>query len=266
MSVPEFENPANPESKISLKQASVSDALQFAELNPDADESTLSNFLRAIQKPENFTDPLTWTAQTRQFALYWYTLHTTKNTQRKATYSCRSCGKKHTHHYDLKDLLHHVQAIQGKAERDFTFNNDLLRISPLNGSDMENFELKRFELFPGPDLTDDQERHNRNIRAQIRLLRVIYSIDLPSDLESDKNARYKNKESYVMSLDYEDYSLLENAVKNAQAEMNHGLKSEVDESGELGLFIGNAKCSKQKEGEVLPLLAVFRDEFSIPMV
>lgn len=265
--IPPFENFADTTKQLYLREATTQDALQFSALNPDADEATLTAFLNTVQVSEHYMDAKDWTAQTRQFGLYWYAISTMSNTVRKAVYTCQHCGKKHTHTYDLKDLLNELSPLQGKSTRDFTLNDELIRIYSLDGHAMEDLELKRLELIPEGDkpLTEEELSNNRSVSAKIRLQRILNSIDLPNDLEADPLGRYKNKEKYVSGLPFSQYEKLDAAVRNAQErEMKHGLPTEIDDTGELCLKIGIAKCT---EGEgTTPLRAGFLDELPIPMV
>lgn len=271
--IPAFPNPANPEHKIKLNEATVRQALQFSGLNPDMEEASLTAFLNEVQDPASFVDSRTWTAQTRKLAIFWYAVQTLDDSKMTADYDCPHCGKLHSHRYDLRNFAGQFTVIQGKPYREFTFNDELIRVSPLNGEAMENLELARQGLHhpkPKEALTPEQEGHNRKLLAHIRLRMLVLSVDYPNDLTEDQAERFNRRESKINALTIRQKEAIETEVWRLQAEMEHGLKMDADETGELYLYVGSHACPNKttEEGGVLStaLRVPFRNYAAIPVV
>lgn len=271
--IPAFPNPANPDHKIKLNEAKVRQALQFSGLNPDMEEASLTAFLNEVQDPASFVDSRTWTAQTRKLAMFWYAVQTLDDSKMTADYDCPHCGKMHSHRYDLRNFAAQFTVIQGKPYREFTFNDELVRVSTLNGEAMENLELARQGLHKPKqeeELTTEQEDHNRKLLAHIRLRMLVLSVDYPNDLTEDQTERFNRKESKINAMTIRQKDAFEAEVWRLQAEMEHGLKMDADETGELYLNVGSHVCPNKKteEGVVLStaLRVPFRNYSAIPVV
>lgn len=269
-----IENPADTSTSIHLKEATVEKALAYSNINPESEEVALTAFLNAVQEDEHYTDSKLWTAQVRTFALYWYCVNTQADTTRKFTYTCSHCDKKHVHEFDLKELSLDVMAITGKPYRDIDFMGGIVRVKPLDGSAMESLEVKRLELIPEYDhkgkaleLTKDQKEANSHARNQLKLKRLLLSIEFPQDLEENQKIRDKNKEKTLAGITMSEYQKLQSIVFHAQSSMSHGLPCGVDDEGFLDISIGNAACTQRgSEDKSTSLRTRFHNEFSRPMV
>ena len=88
MMIPHFTLPSKPSIKISLKEATVSDLLDFADVDPEHEEEVTTLFLNRLQDKGTFVDSLEWSCDDRRFALFWYWLHTTDDCDVVITYIC----------------------------------------------------------------------------------------------------------------------------------------------------------------------------------
>ena len=66
----EFSLPSQPEKKIRLKEATVSDAIDFSGIDPDCEEQATTVFLERVQERDTYSDPRLWTGEDRRFALF----------------------------------------------------------------------------------------------------------------------------------------------------------------------------------------------------
>ena len=53
----EFSLPSQPEKKIRLKEATVSDAIDFSGIDPDCEEQATTVFLERVQERDTYSDP-----------------------------------------------------------------------------------------------------------------------------------------------------------------------------------------------------------------
>ncbi len=174
MNIPPFSLPSNPTKKIALREATVSDALDFCDTDPNMEEHLTTVFLNRVQCVDpvhGFLDSSQWTADDRRLGLYWYWLHTTDEAITQLKYRCGHCGKSHTVAYDMRKLAEGYKSITGKPEREFIFNGEAVLIRPLTGADVEALEMKRLEILP-----DMPKKEARKIYSQIRLTALMRSL------------------------------------------------------------------------------------------
>lgn len=266
--IPDLIDPANPERIIKLREATTQQALKFSGLNPKMEEASLTAFLNEIQDPATASNAQEWTAQTRNLALFWYAIQTLEDAKTTADYRCENCGEWHSYRYDLRNIAGTYKTIEGKGFREITFNDELIRISPLLGADMENLEEARLGLEEGEALTEEQEKHNRELLAHIRFRFLVLSIDYPHDTTTDVDERFKRKESKLLALTQRQREYVTEAVYQAQADMEHGLAIHISEEGEQHLDVGSHPCPNVKEGEAFAttLRVPFRNYAVIPVL
>ncbi len=272
--IPAFPNPGNPEHQIKLKEATVQQALQFSGLNPLMEEASLTAFLNEVQDPASYVDAKEWSAQSRKMAIFWYAVQTLDDAKMTADYLCDHCGEMHSYRYDLRSLADQFHTITGKPYREFDFNGETVRVSPINGEGMENLEqAKQGVIKPSSkeSLNESSKEHNRKLLAHIRLRTLVLSIDYPNDLTEDKDERFKRKDEKITALTVGQYRQLEELVYNCHQELHHGLDMTADtDTGELYLVVGAHECPnlKGEGGEALTtsLRVPFRNYSNIPMV
>ena len=114
----EFSLPSQPEKKIRLKEATVSDAIDFSGIDPDCEEQATTVFLERVQERDTYSDPRLWTGEDRRFALFTYFVHTARDRSVPLKYTCGICDEEHTVDIELARIMDTYTPIQGKAFRD----------------------------------------------------------------------------------------------------------------------------------------------------
>jgi len=232
-----FALPSTPEKKITLREATVADALDFADVDEGHEEELTTLFLNRMQDKASFIDSRTWTADDRRFALYWYWLHTTKDTEIALTYECGYCGKRHTFLQDFRKLADAYAAIKGLPERDVEWEGEKLVVRPLSGADMEFLENMRMGLDVIRESQGDASGAYRKRAALIRVERLLRHIDFPMDLSAtDPVKRLENRKKRILGLGAEKFADLAGLVFETLTEMKHGLESEYVD-GRLNLVM-----------------------------
>ncbi len=258
MNIPPFSLPSKQLKKISMREATVADALDFCDVDPEMEETITTIFLDRVQLPgDGFVSSKTWTADDRRLGLYWYWLHTTSDSSAQFRYDCGYCGKNHAISYDMKKLAENYKSISGKPEREFTHNGEPVVVRPLTGSDMEALELMRRNIVPGMDKKDANAIHSR-----IRLAALIRSLSFFS-VGIDEN-RIEANEKKIMAMNMSDMESLSDTVAEKTLEMEHGLESVVDTTdGRIFLII---RVSCDEVGSETLLRVPFRGFVNIPLV
>ena len=239
-SIPPFNLPSDPAKKIVLREATVTDAMDFAEIDERHEEEVTTLFLNRVQVATPPLDSALWTAEDRRLALYWYWLHTTKETTVLLSYDCDFCGKTHQWALDLKELADGYRPIEGAPKRSFEFGAVTLHAHPLLGGDMEALELMAMDVEAARDACGPESREHRRARNALRLERFIRCLAGPDDLDGARE--------FVMGLPASDFVELANLVDGKLSEMRHGLATAYDD-GQVFLLTPPHSCSEGKEGK-----------------
>lgn len=237
--IPEFTLPSNPKITVRMREATVSDAIDFSGVSDQAEEMATSLFLDRVQNDKGmWSDPKKWTGEDRRFGLYWYWLHTEKDHDVALTFTCGECGKEHTCLVDFKGIADSYKAIQGKPERDFEHEGKSVTVHPLNGEDLEKLEAFRI----GFDLAEKKYGYDsgqaKKERTRIRLLEIVYSVRFAD--EPNENAQ-DYREKIIEEMTISQFESFAEKVFGAKIEMEHGLECEVSE-GKVVILTQPVKC------------------------
>lgn len=246
--IPIFTLASDPQKKVQFREANVADAMDFVEVDEGHDEEVTTLFLNRVQQSENYTDSLTWTADDRRLALFWYWVNTSPDPAIPVTYECDHCGERHTYLLNMNDLIEGYKSIQGRAEREFEFEGEKIIVRPLKGSDMELLELKRLALADIEEMKGTSSGAYRRKLAEIRLLQFLCSVC--DAKQQDKLEAIENK---VLQMPERKFVSLVDQVAEKLEEMEHGLKSEYVD-GQIFLLAPPHKCPNQKGKEELKTL------------
>lgn len=271
----EFTLPSNPEQKVRLREATVSDAIDFSAIDPDFEEEVTSLFLEKMQEPATYSDPRTWTGEDRLYAMFMYHIHTTKYRTIPLTFACTVCGKQHTTDISLADIMDTYTAISGKAFREFPHEGHNAIVTPLTGADLELLEKYRFDLSftenelenaTEPDEVKRLSEEVRKKRVRMAMFRVLCCIDFPFLAEGGTRISRRAKvEEYIKSLSVDSFKELFEKVENALAEMRHGLRTTYKQ-GRVYIEIPNVKCDTEPDAGEVVLLYNFRPASVIPTI
>lgn len=258
MNIPPFSLPSNPTKKISMREATVSDALDFCDADPSMEELLTTVFLNRVQLSGERLDSKLWTADDRRLGLYWYWLHTVDDATTQLKYDCGHCGKPHAITYDMRRLADGYKAITGKPEREFEFNGELVMIRPLTGADMEALELMRLSILP-----DTTKKEANKVQSRIRLTALMRSLWFSSTgMDEDRIVANEKK---LLSMSMSDLKTLTGIAAVKMAEMEHGLETVLDKDDWRIFLIIHTKCDAKTGGETL-LRVPFRSFVNIPLV
>jgi len=237
MMIAPFTLPSNPSIKITLKEATVSDCLDFADLDPDHEEEVTTLFLNRLQDKATFVDCSTWTGEDRRFGLFWYWLHTTDDTEVAITYDCGYCGGTHTYLQDYRKLAEGYASITGLPEREFEFEDKRITVKPLVGTAMEALESLRMSV-----------TGRRIYKELMNIERVALSTGIArTEIDGMKVKAFKE---------------LQELTETAMMDMSHGLESDqVD--GQISLILPPHICPEVKEGKTR-VRVLFRADDWIP--
>jgi hypothetical protein len=253
MLIPVFSLPSNPAKKIQLREATVADALDFADTADGHNEEVTTLFLNRVQHKETFYDSKLWTAEDRNLGLYWYWMHTAKDPEIPLTYDCEFCGKSHTWLFDMRTLAETYQTIDGMAERDIEFGGHKITVHPLTGDDMESLENMAMGLDVIEEESGTKSREYRKALAELRLSRF------------EKMVKFKSgdADTIIKNMGTSDFTALVEAVSDALASMKHGLTDlRYTDEGDCYLLTSPHKCPNG-EGETR-LRVPFRGDDYIP--
>jgi len=259
MNIPPFSLPSSPTKKISMREATVSDALDFCDSDPQMEEQLTTIFLNRVQLPgAGFYDSKIWTADDRRLGLYWYWLHTTDDAIIQLKYECGHCGKPHSVNYDMRKLSEGYKELSGKPERQFEFGLETVMIRPLTGADMEALESMRLQILP-----DMPKKEARKINSRIRLTALMRSLWFSSTgIDDDRLAANEKK---LLGLSMSEMKALASIASVKMAEMEHGLETVLDDSDGMIFLVIRTDCEKKDGGTTL-LRVPFRSFVNIPLV
>jgi hypothetical protein len=259
--IPDLNLPSNPEVIVRLREATVSDAIDFADVAEGMEEAVTSLFLDRLQDKATWTDPKKWTGEDRRMALYWYWLHTSDDLKPALTYTCGVCGEEHTAICEMVRLAEKYTPIQGKPERDIEHGGQKAIVRPLNGEALEEIELLRMELVEAAQKHGPGAGATKVLESRLRLMRFMLCLEFEGDSTRDE------REKRVLSMSQSEFASWAIKTESALQEMKHGLESMV-EDGRLYLLTYPMPCLKDPEGkEVGTRLRIpFRNIDYIPRV
>lgn len=270
----EFSLPSQPEKKIRLKEATVSDAIDFSGIDPDCEEQATTVFLERVQERDTYSDPRLWTGEDRRFALFTYFVHTARDRSVPLKYTCGICDEEHTVDIELARIMDTYTPIQGKAFREFVHYGHNVIVHPMLGRDLELLETYRYDL----RLTEEKLEHDgltaselrqlteevRMKRVRMGLFRVMCCIDLPFlDANASPESRRPQLEEYIKQLPAGVFGEFFQNVQEKLREMRHGLKSALID-GRIYLQIPDVRCENVPDAPGVVLHYPFRPFSIIP--
>lgn len=270
----EFSLPSQPEKKIRLKEATVSDAIDFSGIDPDCEEQATTVFLERVQERDTYSDPRLWTGEDRRFALFTYFVHTARDRSVPLKYTCGICDEEHTVDIELARIMDTYTPIQGKAFREFVHYGHNVIVHPMLGRDLELLETYRYDL----RLTEDKLENDgltaselrqlteevRMKRVRMGLFRIMCCIDLPFlDANATPESRRPQVEEYIKQLPAGVFGEFFQNVQEKLREMRHGLKSALID-GRIYLQIPDVRCENVPDAPGVVLHYPFRPFSIIP--
>lgn len=236
MPLPAFSLPSDPQIKITLREATVADLIDFADIDPEHEEEVTTLFLDRMQEENTRRQSKTWTGEDRRFALFWYWLHTTDDCDVAISYDCTHCGGQHVFLQDFRKLAEGYASIDGTAKRTMTVAGTEYQVKPLTGEALESLETMR-------GLGDK--------RSDV-LLRKVQTTGLCAGLDLEN----------VTAMPVRDYKELAEKVNESLIEMKHGLASEIDD-GRVYLILPPVPCLENKE-DMTQVRVFFRVDDYLP--
>lgn len=246
MILPPFSLPCDSAKKITLREATVEDCMDFAGVARSHEEEVTTLFLNRLQDKATFVDAKTWSAESRRFGLFWYWIHTTRDHEVPTTYDCNHCGKKHTYLADYRGMMQSYRSIKGLPERNITIGEEQLVVRPLNGSDVEALEMAYLELETIKVKFGESSGEYRKCETAIRLERICRALGWVSD----------NDEARIKGMSVTQYNELSDKVESALDDMTHGLESTYI-NGALCLLLPPHQCPNVTDREATTRLWVF---------
>lgn len=271
-----FSLPSNPSREIHLREATVSDAIDFTGIDPDFEEEATTLFLNRVQERDTYQDSREWTGEDRRFALFQYYLNTTKNPSIVLHFTYK--GVEQAQDIPLQHILNTYSPLEGEPFRDFAFNGHNMVVTPLRGYDLEYLEKRHAEVRAIESALEtrkgtmdmDEERklsaELRKKKAKTFLARICAHLDVPAlDPKGSKLSRRRKTEDFVQALDTQDFTDLVERVGKALTELRHGLLSEYQE-GRIVLVIPGVKPDNGDGDEEITITYPFRFVSIIPTV
>ena len=270
----EFSLPSQPEKKIRLKEATVSDAIDFSGIDPDCEEQATTVFLERVQERDTYSDPRLWTGEDRRFALFTYFVHTARDRSVPLKYTCGICDEEHTVDIKLARIMDTYTPIQGKAFREFVHYGHNVIVHPMLGRDLELLETYRYDLrlteekLENDGLTASELRQLteevRMKRVRMGLFRIMCCIDLPFlDANATPESRRPQVEEYIKQLPAGVFGEFFQNVQEKLREMRHGLKSALID-GRIYLQMPDVRCENVPDAPGVVLHYPFRPFSIIP--
>ena len=270
----EFSLPSQPEKKIRLKEATVSDAIDFSGIDPDCEEQATTVFLERVQERDTYSDPRLWTGEDRRFALFTYFVHTARDRSVPLKYTCGICDEEHTVDIKLARIMDTYTPIQGKAFREFVHYGHNVIVHPMLGRDLELLETYLYDLrlteekLENDGLTASELRQLteevRMKRVRMGLFRIMCCIDLPFlDANATPESRRPQVEEYIKQLPAGVFGEFFQNVQEKLREMRHGLKSALID-GRIYLQIPDVRCENVPDAPGVVLHYPFRPFSIIP--
>lgn len=247
-----FNLPSNPDIQINLREATVADAIDFADVDTSHEEELTTMFLNRIQESRKH-DSRKWTAADRRFALYWYWLHTTNDPEIALSYDCR-CGKRHVYLQNLRELADKYIPLVGEAKREADWKGETIIVHPLSGADVET--LEKMQL--GVNVAPSTEHKKRQMLMDFERLMLSFSF---SSLKPGQEKEKREKIKILTINEFTEFSIL---VDRLLEEMNHGLEMKYKD-GRFWFLMPLHECPNVK-GEKTQLRYPFRNSDYIPKI
>lgn len=265
--LPDFTLPSNPEKIVRLHEATVADAMDFSEVDPDCEEEATTLFLERLQEKETYSDPRLWSVQDRRFALFMYHAHVSTFPDIPLTYVCEACSKKagrevaHTVGVRLVDIAAEYTPLEGKPVRDVIHEGHAVIVHPLLGADAERLEKTRVELL---DEEATAGKHNRNKHNQLNLEYFLACLDVPA-LAADKTPGERRVaiKNFILSMGAQEWLGFNEKLIKAMKSLQHGLRS-VFMDGRIWLESPPVECPEGNDKEGTRILFPFRAFDYIP--
>lgn len=261
--IPEFNLPSNPALIVRLREATVSDAIDFSGVADQSEQVATSLFLDRVQYDKaRWSDPKKWTGEDRVFALYWYWLHTEKDHEVALTFPCSVCGETHVQLVDFRTFADTYTNLQGKAERDIEFEGFKITVHPLTGEDLEELESRRIAVEVAEKKHGKDSGQAKQERTRLSLVEVVLSMEF-SDEPKDGGRAFREKriEGFTVS-QFEEFA---SKVFDARIDMAHGLESETVE-GKITIITPPVPCPTNPQEVGTRLRVPFRNSEYIPRV
>lgn len=259
--LPDFTLPSDAATTVRLREATVSDAVDFSEIDPDCEEEATSIFLDRLQDPAKYSDPRLWTGEDRRFALYMYKVNTEQYADIPLTYTCRVCGKPHTTSVRYADLLAASKDMEGKALRDVVHDGHAIFVHPLLGRDLETIERAYVAL-----RDEEDPLKARKLSVRIKVMHALFCIDIPALGEGQTELeRRPAVEKYLMAMKTVEFKALFDKVSSAIEDMRHGLPS-LYRNGKLHISVPPVVCPETPGSEAVELSFPFHAADCIPHV
>lgn len=237
--LPEFQRPSKPDETVRLREATVSDAIDFSDVDGDHEEKATTLFLERVQDKATCSNPSKWTAEDRRFALFWYWLHTAKDLEVPMTFECDHCGEKHTVLVGMSKIAEEYQPISGKPERDLLFDGTPIIVSPLDGDAMTEIENMRINRDGAIEEHGENSGPARQYETKLRMLSFLRSISIDGKSKEDT-------EHWLLGLTTTEFAALFGRVSEAISSMKHGLPSTVEDF-RIMLITPPIQCEVKKE-------------------
>ncbi len=261
--IPPISLPSNPSVKVRLREATVSDAIDFADVNDGMDEAATTMALNQLQEKSSWTEAGSWTGDDRRVALFWYWIHTTEERNPAMKFPCAVCREEHTVAVDLTGIGGSYREIKGKPERDIELEGEKIVVAPLTGKDLEQLELLRLEIIESERENGIGAGSTKVLQARLRLMGVMLSIRFAAE---GQEANLELREEKLLKMSTTQMERLIWAVEEKLDDMEHGLES-VYHKGQLCLLTPVIPCPESKEGKEGTRLRVpFRNLDHIPVV
>lgn len=250
-----FSLPSNPDVNVQLREATVADAIDFADVDDSHEEELTTMFLNRMQEGHK-SDSKKWTAADRRFALYWYFLHTANDLDISLSYDCQYCGQRHIYLQNLRELADKYVPLNGDAKREMDWKGEQIVVHPLLGADIEVLERMRLGLSTVSE--NSVEYKKKKILMEFERLMLCFSV------KSLKPDQIKEKREKITALSVKEFSEFSSLVKGLLEEMRHGLEMEYDE-GRFYLVMPEHECPNTKGGKTR-LRYLFRNIDYIPKI
>lgn len=257
--LPDFSLPSNPKITIRLREATVSDAIDFSDIDEHHDEEVITLFLERVQDKALYSDPRDWTGPDRRFAIYWYGLHTMSDIEVPLSFPCPLCGEEHTVLIDLRRIANEYVSLAGKPERDIVFNGEPIVVHPLRGRDLEAIERMRLVYADAVDAHGEGSAQARVAMARIKVSQFMLSLQFPN--AKDEHDKYR--EQKIEETPFSEYEKLVSLVQKELIAMQHGLNIETKD-GKTSLITYPVSCVNNPGKEGPRLRMTFRSDEYIP--
>lgn len=277
MALIEFQLPSDASRKITMREATVADAIDFSAVNPAREQEATTAFLNRLQDKASFYDSREWTVEDRVYALFFYNLSVTRDRSMPVTYICPVCGKRHTREVPFAAVVDTYRQMDGQPFREFPLEGRNVVVHPMRGADAESYERYTLDLGAAQeawtaepaDSPKKRELENAVLQKRVRnqFFQLLAYIDMPgltpegrTETEMQRRPRV---EEFLKGLPVASFQHVVDLTVEKLSEMKHGL-DQVYEDGEFKLAVPGATCTDQEGAEPFPLHFSFRIGSLIP--